>query len=615
MAFKSTMTVGPGGLRLQRLWSLRKSKRRMCGCGLPNLLAGAKMVYTPGGRLSVVGKCVPPKSIRYGLNGKGGSLKAHVKGSIGSPGNLVYSGSHKAVTFLCRTGQQCSTKTRKLDWRAIEKTLKTKLKLKKLHLEKKLKASRRKAEERRMKRKKAQKQRAEKSKKFLAARHKINEGFLKKRVKRGAFEKKLKRLARTRRERGAKAKKRRNERAMKKKTARKRGLKKWKGKKLSIEKKLKLRLGRLSAKRRERAAKRKKQRHERGVKRTQARKQRADKRKKVRTQRAEKREKAQHGRRKKRERALKKLKGWKLSTEKKLKRRIGGLKERASKGRKKRKGGLKGLRNRISHKVKTFVWKYGRKPSKKSKAKIDDCKKIAQRSCKQIENVVVADQKILKRLGDGSKCVKIGAHLIRKTETEYQRAMRLYSTCRVKLSQLHSTKVVIPSRRLRDLTKGKCDFVFRSSAYVALNKKILHMQKLTVKYQFRYKTAVKELKRVKTLVIRQRKKCFCRVKKTSDKTWATITHSVRRGRLASAHKKCKLMQCIERNIPFSSSKCDYRLPALVRKRLIKHAEKAVCARTQKSEEIEDLQEQADKEFEEEEEFTLDNKPFIASIPY
>jgi len=407
---------------------------------------------------------------------------------------------------------------------------------------------------------------------------------------------KFRRSHKKRRERGAKARKKRRERGAKAHKKRRSRLGKLAAKeraaKKSVAKKLRLKIGQI----RERASKRKKQRQERRAKRRQTRKQRGEKRTKARKQRSEKRGKVRHARRKKSERrfkkkltGLKKLKLNKLSVEKKLKYRLRlGLRkrrERSTKNKTKRsqrerraKAQKRKLTRKWKHFSKKFKWNYGRKLSKQSKAKIDDCKKIAERSCKQIEDVVSTDQKILNRLGDGSKCLKIGVRLIRKSETNYQRVKKLYIKYKVAVSQLENSKVAIPSQRLDQLTKGKCGFVFRSSAYIKLRAKVQRMQKLLYKYQAQYKAALKEMKRVKIMMIRQRKKCLCHTKRTRDKTWATITHSVRRGRLASAHKKCKLMQCVEKNIPFSSPKCAYRLPKLVLKKLTNKASFAHCNR-------------------------------------
>jgi len=209
--------------------------------------------------------------------------------------------------------------------------------------------------------------------------------------------------------------------------------------------------------------------------------------------------------------------------------------------------------------------------------KVDDCKNLSKKTCKEVEAVVRTDQKLIDRQSDGKKCELLGRKDIYQATAEYKRMVKFYKTWKVMITKIENSWIHIQSRSLSGLQNQKCSWVFSSVEYLTVHKKMKHAIRSQTVYHARMKAAWKFMLTTKKQVQHARKKCHCAAKKTSISIWRRITNAARIHRQTQAYAKCKLMLCLLNNIPTSRPECKARLPRLRRKTLSDATHRTKCA--------------------------------------
>merc|ERR1711959_802346 len=218
---------------------------------------------------------------------------------------------------------------------------------------------------------------------------------------------------------------------------------------------------------------------------------------------------------------------------------------------------------------------------KKKGVKDADCKDLAKRLCKVVEDEVKQSQTVMNKVDDASSCANLGMHAIKKAKKHEDRMRTLWLSAQKVVTQTLNKKISISSQRFSSLKQGQCGFIFRSRNY--LSAKVSYQRAVTkaTYLKAKLKEATNAVIRMVISSYRQVEKCMCSRKKTRDTTWKVVSSSKTRAQQLRRHAKCKMMSCVLNGTPLTSKKCKGNLAKVVKKKLISEAEKAVCTASKK----------------------------------
>jgi len=213
---------------------------------------------------------------------------------------------------------------------------------------------------------------------------------------------------------------------------------------------------------------------------------------------------------------------------------------------------------------------------KKKGVKEADCKDLAKKMCKLVEDEVEQSQTVMNKVDDASRCASLGIHAIKKAKKHEDRMKTLWLSAQKVVTQTLNKKISISSQRFSSLKQGQCGFIFGSRTYLSAKVNYQRAVKKATYLKAKLKEATNMVIRMVISSYRQVEKCMCSRKKTRDTTWKIVSSSKTRAKQLRAHAKCKMMSCVLNNTPLTSKKCKGNLAKVVKKKLISEAEKAVC---------------------------------------
>merc|ERR1711981_137511 len=201
-----------------------------------------------------------------------------------------------------------------------------------------------------------------------------------------------------------------------------------------------------------------------------------------------------------------------------------------------------------------------------------DCKALAKSMCKEVEDRVQADQKIIDSLDDGSKCLKLGQEAIRKAQAECKKRKTEWTKAKQIVKKVWNAKVKIGEYSFESLNPNKCGFVFSSRSYRTHETLYKRVTKIKATAAGKLKEGRKLIIAAKASAKRQVHMCLCRAQSARDRNWKLLTKSSTRSLQESAHAKCTMMSCVLNGVKLTSSKCKSNLAKLKNKKLIEAAQ-------------------------------------------
>lgn len=213
---------------------------------------------------------------------------------------------------------------------------------------------------------------------------------------------------------------------------------------------------------------------------------------------------------------------------------------------------------------------------KKKGVKEADCKDLAKRMCKVVEDEVKKSQTVMNKVDNAASCASLGMHAIMKARKHEQRIRTLWLSAQKVVTHTLKKKISISSQRFSSLKQGQCGFIFRSRSYLSAKATYQRAVKKATYLKAKLTEATNTVVRMVISSYRQVEKCMCSRKKTRDTTLKVVSASKTRAKQLKAHAKCKMMSCVLNNTPLTSKKCKSNLAKVVKKKLITEAEKAVC---------------------------------------
>jgi len=224
---------------------------------------------------------------------------------------------------------------------------------------------------------------------------------------------------------------------------------------------------------------------------------------------------------------------------------------------------------------------------KKKGLTLDDCKKEAHTSCKDVEGERRDDVKILETVSTGRSCVTTAQISITRTRTETTKVMTTWKQATLKLKKVREAWVPLGTHRFKSLKVAQCAIfngvkkcdspvvVFPPKAWANYQRAAkIEAQAKSKSYTWimRAMEAEWSAKVAYEAAMHAQTKCLCSKKTRRDVIWDNVANAKRNARQQKLHKKCKLMGCLLKGTPVSHKSCKDDLKPLRKPKLVGPAE-------------------------------------------
>merc|ERR1711959_37920 len=194
---------------------------------------------------------------------------------------------------------------------------------------------------------------------------------------------------------------------------------------------------------------------------------------------------------------------------------------------------------------------------------LDDCKKDAHASCKDVQGERRDDVKILETVSTGRSCVTTGQLSITRTKTETTKVMTKWKRATLKLKKVREAWVPLGTHRFKSLNVAQCAIfngvkkcdkpvvVFPPKAWANYQRAAkIEAQAKSESYTWYMKAMEAEwaAKVAYEAAMRVQTKCLCTKKIQRDEMWTRIANPKRDKRQHKMHAKCKMVGCVLKGI-------------------------------------------------------------------
>jgi len=219
---------------------------------------------------------------------------------------------------------------------------------------------------------------------------------------------------------------------------------------------------------------------------------------------------------------------------------------------------------------------------------LDDCKKDAHASCKDVQGERRDDVKILETVSTGRSCVTTGQLSITRTKTETTKVMTKWKQATLKLKKVREAWVPLGTHRFKSLKVAQCAIfngvkkcdkpvvVFPPKAWANYQRAAkIEAQAKSESYTWYMRAMEAEwsAKVAYEAAMHAQTKCLCSKKTRRDVIWDKVANAKRDARQKKLHKKCKLMGCLLKGTPVSHKSCKDDFKPFKKPKLVGPAEK------------------------------------------